>query len=209
MALNLTRVSRKRKKILNKKNQTNTGAIRIAKDFSEMEIHEQRCYPVVFPDPQNLLNFSLYLDIEQTSQSYWKGGLFKFDFNIPPTYPHKAPKVVLDVQRCRIYHPNIDTEGAVCLNILKDDWTPVLDITQVFHGLKFLFLEPNPNDPLNLQAAEVLRNNPNRFQSNVNTSFQGGNIDGFTYTRMSDIRATLTSLRNQHSQNQPSLFGTN
>ena len=49
----------------------------------------------------------------------------------------------------KIYHPNIDLEGHVCLNILRDDWKPVLDINAVIYGIVYLFYESNPNDPLN------------------------------------------------------------
>ena len=49
----------------------------------------------------------------------------------------------------QIYHPNIDTQGSVCLNILRQDWRPVFNLNSVMIGLLFLFLEPNPDDPLN------------------------------------------------------------
>jgi ubiquitin-protein ligase len=49
----------------------------------------------------------------------------------------------------QVYHPNIDLEGHVCLNILRDEWKPVLDINTVIYGIIYLFYEPNPNDPLN------------------------------------------------------------
>jgi ubiquitin-conjugating enzyme E2 M len=49
----------------------------------------------------------------------------------------------------KIYHPNIDLEGNVCLNILREDWKPVLNLQSIVVGLQFLFLEPNPDDPLN------------------------------------------------------------
>eukprot|EP00913_Durusdinium_trenchii_P000652 g605.t1 len=51
----------------------------------------------------------------------------------------------------------------VCLNILREDWKPVLSISLVVYGLLYLFLEPNPGDPLNHEAAEVLRNNRGEF----------------------------------------------
>ena len=51
---------------------------------------------------------------------------------------------------CRqIYHPNVDLEGNVCLNILREDWKPVLNLNSVMVGLQYLFLEPNADDPLN------------------------------------------------------------
>ena len=49
----------------------------------------------------------------------------------------------------QIYHPNVDLEGNVCLNILREDWKPVLNLNSVTVGLQFLFLEPNADDPLN------------------------------------------------------------
>ena len=49
----------------------------------------------------------------------------------------------------QIYHPNIDLDGNVCLNILREEWKPVLNINHIIYGLQFLFSEPNPDDPLN------------------------------------------------------------
>ena len=49
----------------------------------------------------------------------------------------------------KIYHPNIDLSGKICLNILREDWKPVLNLNSIMIGLQFLFLEPNPDDPLN------------------------------------------------------------
>lgn len=51
--------------------------------------------------------------------------------------------------RTQIYHPNVDLEGNVCLNILREDWKPVLNLNSVMVGLQYLFLEPNADDPLN------------------------------------------------------------
>lgn len=58
---------------------------------------------------------------------------------------HSAQMLVVK----KIYHPNIDLEGNVCLNILREDWKPVLSLQSIVVGLQFLFLEPNPDDPLN------------------------------------------------------------
>ena len=64
-----------------------------------------------------------------------------------------------------MYHPlsnsvqNLfaDLQGKVCLNILREDWKPVLDINAVIYGLIYLFYEPNPDDPLNKEAASLFR----------------------------------------------------
>ena len=52
----------------------------------------------------------------------------------------------------QIYHPNLDLDGNVCLNILREDWKPVLNLNSVMVGLQYLFLEPNADDPLNKGA---------------------------------------------------------
>ena len=57
----------------------------------------------------------------------------------------------------KIYHPNIDFQGNVCLNVLREDWKPVLDINAVIYGVIYLFYEPNASDPLNKEAAELFR----------------------------------------------------
>ena len=44
------------------------------------------------------------------------------------------------VTRHKVYHPNIDLDGNVCLNILREDWKPVLSISSIIYGLQFLFL---------------------------------------------------------------------
>lgn len=97
----------------------------------------------------------------------YKGGAFTFSFNINTNYPHEPPKVkcipkVARISRnfyesagadsctdTQIYHPNVDLEGNVCLNILREDWKPVLNLNSVMVGLQYLFLEPNADDPLN------------------------------------------------------------
>lgn len=67
----------------------------------------------------------------------YRGGRFVFTFNISPDYPHTAPKV-----KCtqKIYHPNIDLEGNVCLNILREDWKPVLNLNAIIVGLQVCHL---------------------------------------------------------------------
>ncbi len=54
----------------------------------------------------------------------------------------------------------------------------MLGINAVILGLIFLFIEPNPNDPLNREAAELMRTNENSFKEKVRKSLRGGNVDG-------------------------------
>ncbi|KZZ89146.1 Ubiquitin-conjugating enzyme/RWD-like protein [Moelleriella libera RCEF 2490] len=131
-----------------------------------------------FPDPDDILNFILTIEPDE---GMYKTGRFTFDFAINQNFPHEPPKV-----RCRekIYHPNIDLEGKVCLNILREDWKPVLNLNAVIVGLQFLFLEPNASDPLNKEAAEDLRLNREGFKRNVRATMGGAAVRGTTYDRV-------------------------
>lgn len=84
----------------------------------------------------------------------------------------------------QIYHPNIDLEGHVCLNILRDEWKPIYDINTVIYGLIYLFYEPNPTDPLNKEAAALMRDNYATFTANVASSLRGGRVAGTVFPRL-------------------------
>lgn len=131
-----------------------------------------------FPNPNDLTVF----EVSVTPDSgYWKNATYKFKFDIPDHYPHTPPKVHCDT---KIYHPNINLEGKVCLNILREDWKPVLDINAVIYGLIFLFYEPNPDDPLNHEAAELFRKDVKHFERLVQRTLKGGMMDGVHFERL-------------------------
>ena len=56
----------------------------------------------------------------------------------------------------QVYHPNIDLDGNICLNILREDWKPVLSINSVIYGLNFLFIVRLPLQPLLAAALAFL-----------------------------------------------------
>jgi ubiquitin-conjugating enzyme E2 M len=72
----------------------------------------------------------------------------------------------------------------VCLNILRDEWKPVLDINAVIYGIIYLFYEPNPNDPLNQEAAALFRDNRATFDRNVASSLRGGTVGRTSFPRL-------------------------
>ncbi|KAI1084969.1 NEDD8-conjugating enzyme UBC12 [Whalleya microplaca] len=164
-----------------KKKKVTAAQLRVQKDLSELSLGTTM--KTVFPDPDDILNFVLEITPDE---GVYHGGKFTFTFAMNQNYPHEPPKV-----RCqqKIYHPNIDLEGKVCLNILREDWKPVLNLNAVIVGLQFLFLEPNASDPLNKEAADDLRNSRENFRRNVRASMGGGSIRGTTYERVLFNRA--------------------
>jgi ubiquitin-conjugating enzyme E2 M len=152
--------------------KASAAQLRLQKDLSELQL--PKTCQTEFPDKDDLLNFKLAI---QPDEGFYKNGRFTFNFKVGPNYPHEPPKVKCETM---VYHPNIDLEGNVCLNILREDWKPVLTINAIVYGIQYLFLEPNPDDPLNKDAAEVLRQNRRLFEQNVQRTMRGGYI-GSTY----------------------------
>ncbi|KAK5009217.1 Ubiquitin-conjugating enzyme E2 11 [Cryomyces antarcticus] len=63
-----------------------------------------------------------------------------------------------------IFHPNIDFSGRICLDILKDKWSPIYNVQSVLLSLQSLLGEPNNSSPLNGQAAELWDKDPAEFK---------------------------------------------
>ncbi|KIY67202.1 hypothetical protein CYLTODRAFT_376562 [Cylindrobasidium torrendii FP15055 ss-10] len=156
-----------------KKPKVSAAQIRVQKDLTELDLPSTMT--TNFPDPADLLNFTLNI---KPDEGMYKGGSFNFSFTINNNYPHDPPKV-----KClqTIYHPNVDLEGNVCLNILREDWKPVLNLNSVMVGLQYLFLEPNADDPLNKEAALEMTKNRDQFLQNVKSSMRGGSLKGQQY----------------------------
>ncbi|KAL6215919.1 hypothetical protein ACLB2K_015345 [Fragaria x ananassa] len=148
-------------------NKQTAGQLRFNKDITELNL--PKSCSIMFPNGKDdLMNFEVSII---PNEGYYRGGKFMFSFQVSAIYPHEAPKV-----KCmtKVYHPNIDLEGNVCLNVLREDWKPVLNINTIIYGLYHLFTEPNHEDPLNHDAAEVLRDNPKEFANNVRRAMSGG-----------------------------------
>lgn len=144
---------------VNNLSRSSPAQLRAAKDFNEMSLPP--FVTITQPNPADVMNYKITI---KPDEGYYRAGRFSFDLKIPNTYPHEPPKLKCETS---IYHPNIDHEGNVCLNILREDWKPVLSIGAIIYGLIHLMIEPNPEDPLNKEAAEYLKNDKRQFEANV------------------------------------------
>lgn len=156
--------------------KVSAAQLRVQKDITELDL--PKSIKLTFPNTADFFNFDLQI---VPQDGYYKNGKFKFKIEIGQNFPIEPPKI-----KClnKIYHPNIDLDGNICLNILREDWSPVLSLNSVLIGLNFLFLEPNPNDPLNKEAANMLVKDKNQFERNITTSMRGGYISLVHYDRV-------------------------
>jgi ubiquitin-conjugating enzyme E2 D len=95
------------------------------------------------------------------SDSPYSGGIFRLEIHFPTDYPFKPPKVTF---LTKIYHPNISSHGSICLDILKDQWSPALTINKVLLSICSLLTDPNPKDPLVPEIADIYLQNRQQYE---------------------------------------------
>eukprot|EP00923_Selenidium_pygospionis_P053660 GHVN01093256.1.p2 GENE.GHVN01093256.1~~GHVN01093256.1.p2 ORF type:complete len:148 (+),score=11.17 GHVN01093256.1:260-703(+) len=92
--------------------------------------------------------------------SPYTGGIFFLSIQFPTDYPFKPPKVVFTT---RIYHPNINSNGSICLDILREQWSPALTISKVLLSICSMLTDPNPDDPLVPEIANIYKRDIQKY----------------------------------------------
>jgi len=94
------------------------------------------------------------------NDSPYQGGVFFLTIHFPTDYPFKPPKVAFTT---RIYHPNINSNGSICLDILRSQWSPALTISKVLLSICSLLCDPNPDDPLVPEIARIYKTDSPKY----------------------------------------------
>uniref|UniRef100_A0A673C980 Ubiquitin-conjugating enzyme E2 D2-like n=1 Tax=Sphaeramia orbicularis TaxID=375764 RepID=A0A673C980_9TELE len=94
------------------------------------------------------------------TDSPYQGGVFFLTIHFPTDYPFKPPKVAFTT---RIYHPNINSNGSICLDILRSQWSPALTISKVLLSICSLLCDPNPDDPLVPEIARIYKTDNQKY----------------------------------------------
>lgn len=94
----------------------------------------------------------------------YEGGVFSLDIKIPDRYPFLPPQVQFTTP---IYHPNVDTAGRICLDVLKSQpqgsWKPAHNLSTVLTSIQLLLSEPNPDDGLMADISQEYKHNRPQF----------------------------------------------
>lgn len=122
--------------------------------------------------------------------SYEKG-LFDLEIKIPETYPFNPPKVRFST---RIWHPNISSvTGAICLDILKDQWAAAMTIRTVLLSIQALLASPEPDDPQDAVVAKQYKDNPELFKKTAQHWTRVYATPNVTYTQFERPRRKVTT----------------
>ncbi|XWS58867.1 hypothetical protein CRYUN_Cryun08bG0071900 [Craigia yunnanensis] len=96
----------------------------------------------------------------QASGTPYENGVFRMKLLLSHDFPQSPPKGYF---LTKIFHPNIATNGDICVNTLKKDWNPSLGLRHVLIVVRCLLIEPFPESALNEQAGKMLLENYDEY----------------------------------------------
>eukprot|EP00541_Cyclophora_tenuis_P012007 CAMPEP_0116575406 /NCGR_PEP_ID=MMETSP0397-20121206/19939_1 /TAXON_ID=216820 /ORGANISM="Cyclophora tenuis, Strain ECT3854" /LENGTH=195 /DNA_ID=CAMNT_0004104293 /DNA_START=18 /DNA_END=605 /DNA_ORIENTATION=+ len=137
-----------------------SAATRLTKELAEVGKDDKtsgvRALPVNSDNPRQLKG-----TIQGPSGTPYEGGVFTINIDVPKQYPFEPPKMKFET---KIWHPNISSQtGAICLDILKDQWSPALTIKTALLSLQALLCSPEPGDPQDAEVAKMYMSDRDNF----------------------------------------------
>ncbi|KAK7027875.1 Ubiquitin-conjugating enzyme E2 T [Halocaridina rubra] len=145
-----------------------------------------------WPEGDDLTHFSAVIFGDE--DTVYAGGIFKLEVEVPERYPFHPPKVRF---LTKIYHPNIDLAGRVCLDLLKlppsGSWRPIDNLSSILTSIRLLMATPNPNDPLMTDIAEEYQFKRSQYEATAKEWTQQHAKTEIQIGKSSDVGTSGTS----------------
>jgi ubiquitin-protein ligase len=133
---------------------------RIMKEYKELTIDQPFEDDICTVQTKNDDYFNWQATISGPQGTPYEDGLFFIDIEIPHDYPFKPPKIKFTTS---IYHCNINEKGGICLDSIKDRWSPASSIRRVLTEIIELLTHPDPDNPLRAEIAKIYKENPELY----------------------------------------------
>ena len=122
---------------------------RIQKELTEFNKEEPEGFTAGPVDDSDM--FKWEASLQGPENSPYEGGTFQLSMEFPKDYPFKPPKVEFTT---KVYHPNVKSTGTICLDILKDAWSPDISVSKILLAIQNLLINPNIDHPLEPEIAK-------------------------------------------------------
>ena len=136
--------------------------LRLASDLKSLENDPPEGIDASPLDSSNLLLWRGCLFGPPDSE--WEGAVLPLQLSFPPDYPQKPPVVRFT---CKLYHPNVFSDGKLCLDIVQDKWSPVYTVGTILTSIQSLLTDPNTSSPANPEASKTYSNDRKEYRKQV------------------------------------------
>lgn len=178
---------RKSERERNQSAMANIAVQRIKREFKEVLKSEETSKNQIKVDLVDENFTELKGEIAGPPDTPYEGGRYQLEIKIPETYPFNPPKVRFIT---KIWHPNISSvTGAICLDILKDQWAAAMTLRTVLLSLQALLAAAEPDDPQDAVVANQYKQNPEMFKQTARLwshVYAGAPVSSPEYTRKID-----------------------
>ena len=122
---------------------------RIQKELIEFNKEEPEGFTARPVDDSDMFKWEASLVGPENSP--YEGGTFQLSMEFPKDFPFRPPKVEFTT---KVYHPNVKSTGTICLDILKDAWSPDISVSKILLAIQNLLINPNIDHPLEPEIAK-------------------------------------------------------